>query len=349
MSYMDKKGFYQILFIILLGGLFLSVVLSSMVGAASISFTEAVQILLSKIPFAERIFNNTFEKSHVLIMFNIRLPRIFLSALVGMGLSVVGAAMQGMFKNPMADPGVLGVSSGAALGAAIAISLGVQKFVFGIGIITLFAFMGAIITTVIVYSISRVGGKIPTVNLLLSGVAVSFLFSSLISVIMIFNREKMENIVMWTMGSISAASWKQVAVVAPVVLLGTLAIFIYAKDLNLLSTGSDTALSLGVDVEKTKKILLVISSVLIGACVSVSGVVGFVGLIIPHIIRLVLGSDHRVVLPFSAIIGAIFLVLCDTMARNLVPPSEIPVGVITSIFGAPFFIYLLIKSKRKVI
>jgi len=349
MSYMDKKVFYQILFIILLAGLFFTVVLSSMMGAASISFTEAIGIFLSRIPLLGNLFNTPYEKSHILIIFNIRLPRILLAAVVGMGLSVVGAAMQGMFKNPMADPGVLGVSSGAALGAAIAISMGMQKFIFGIGLVTLFSFIGAIATTVIVYSISRVGGKLPTVNLLLSGVAVSFLFSSVISIIMIFDRNKMENIVMWTMGSISAASWKQVAIIAPVVLLGTLAIFIYAKDLNLLSTGSDTALSLGVEVEKTKKILLVISSVLVGACVSVSGVVGFVGLIIPHIIRLVLGSDHRIVLPFSAVTGAIFLVLCDTMARSLVPPSEIPVGAITSIFGAPFFIYLLMKSKRKVI
>jgi len=349
MSYMDKKGFYRILFFMILVGLFLTVVLSSTMGAANITFIEALRILMSKLPLVGHFFKDSLDATHALIVLNIRLPRILLAVSVGMGLSIVGASMQGMFKNPMADPGVLGVSTGAALGASIAIAMGMQKFIFGIGLVTLFSFIGAVFATVLVYSIAKVGGKLPTINLLLSGMAVSFLFSAMISIIMVFRHNQIENIVMWTMGSISAASWKQVAVVAPIVLVGSIITFIFSRDLNLLATGSDTAMSLGVEVETTKKILLVISSVIIGACVSVSGVIGFVGLVIPHIIRLVLGSDHRVVLPFSAVVGALFLVICDTLARNIIPPTEIPVGAITSLFGAPFFIYLLVKSKRKVI
>lgn len=349
MSYLDRKGFYKILLTISLAVLFAAVILSSTVGAANISFLEALKIMLAKLPIIGQFFNDRLDDTHKLIVLDIRLPRILLAAVVGMGLSVVGAAMQGMFKNPMADPGVLGVSSGAALGAALAIAFGFQNLIFGIGLITLASFTGAMATTIIVYSIAKVGGKLPTANLLLSGVAVSFLFSSVISIIMILKRDRIESIVMWTMGSLSAASWKQLMVIAPVVIAVSIIIFAFSRDLNLLSTGTDTARSLGVEAEYVKKLLLVMSSLLIGACVSVSGVIGFVGLVIPHVIRIILGSDHRVVLPFSAIGGALFLVICDTLARNLIPPSEIPVGAITSLFGAPFFIYLLIKSKKKVI
>lgn len=345
---MDKKNLYRILFIFSIVALFFAVVLSSTMGAANIRFSEALKILSGKIPLIGQFFGAS-DDTKALIVLDIRLPRIFLAAVVGMGLSVVGAAMQGMFKNPMADPGVLGVSSGAAFGATVAIAFGVQKLLFGIGIVAIAAFFGAITTALMVYSIAKIGGKLPTVNLLLSGVAVSFLFSSLISLIMVFNRDKIENIIMWTMGSISAASWKQVYLISPVVIIGAMFTAFYAKDLNLLSAGTETAMSLGVEVEKTKKVLLVISSLIVAACVSVSGIIGFVGLVIPHIIRLLLGSDHRVVMPFSAVSGALFLVICDTISRNIIPPSEIPVGVITSLFGAPFFIYLLIKSKRRVI
>jgi len=348
MSYMGKKGIYRILFFISIAVLFAAVILSSTVGAANITFIEALKILSAKLPALGTFFSSSLDDTHKLIVLNIRLPRILLAAVVGTGLSVVGAAMQGMFKNPMADPGVIGVSSGAALGATIAIASGFQKFIFGIGLVTLASFLGAIATTIIVYSIAKVGGKLPTANLLLSGVAVSFLFSSVTSIIMIFKHDQIQNIVMWTMGSLSAASWKQLEVIAPAVIFGSIIVLAFSRDLNLLSTGNDTAKSLGVEAENVKKLLLVISSLLIGACVSVSGIIGFVGLVIPHVIRLVLGSDHRVVLPFSAIGGALFLVICDTLARNLIPPAEIPVGAITSLFGAPFFIYLLVKSKKKV-
>lgn len=349
MTYIDKRKTYRILLIASIGVLFVVMVFSSTLGVANISFSEAIQIMLSKIPGIGRLFTPSQEQTHNVIVLKIRLPRILLASLIGIGLSVVGSSMQGMFKNPMADPGILGISTGAALGATLAIVTGVQKLVWGIGIVTIAAFAGALLTTFLIYSIARVGNKIPTITLLLSGVAVSFLFSSMITMLMVFNREQIENIVLWTMGSIAAANWRQVWLLAPIVLTGTVIIMTYARDLNLMATGDETAQSLGVEVEKAKKVLLVVSAVLVGACVSVSGIIGFVGLIIPHMVRLLLGSDHRSVLPFSAVGGALFMVICDTLARNLVPPAEMPVGAITSLFGAPFFIYLLIKSKKKVI
>ena len=168
---------------------------------------------------------------------------------------------------------------------------------------------------------------------------------------MVFNKDLIQNVVMWTMGSVSTASWKKVAIVLPFVVIGSLIVLVFARDLNIMSTGDEAARSLGINVERVKKILLVISSFIVAACVSVSGIIGFVGLIIPHIVRLLTGSDHRAVLPFSIVVGAVFMVVCDTMARNLVSmvtgsPAEIPVGAITAIFGSPYFIYLLIKRKK---
>jgi iron complex transport system permease protein len=167
--------------------------------------------------------------------------------------------------------------------------------------------------------------------------------------LMFFHRDQLERIVMWTMGSVSAAVWSQVGILFPVVILGSVILFAFARDLNAMSTGEDTAKSLGIEVEKVKKLLIAVSSLIIACCVSTSGVIGFVGLIVPHSIRLVLGSDQRVVMPFSAAAGAIFMVVCDTLARNLIPPSEIPVGVVTSLFGAPFFIYMLYRNKKRVV
>lgn len=349
MSFDRKRIYYRTLLLITIAILFVLIILSSTLGVANITFIQTMKILLSKIPFIGAFIDlSNVSNTQVLIITNIRLPRIFMAALIGAGLSVVGASFQAIFKNPMADPYVLGISSGAALGASIAIVMGLQFTFLGVNLVTIFAFFGAILTTIIVYSIARTGTKIPTNVLLLAGVSVSFLLSSLISLIMIFNREQVEQIVFWTMGSIASANWQQVLSLLPFIVLGCTLMIIYARDLNIMLTGDETASSLGVDVDKVKKILLVISSIIVAACVSVSGIIGFVGLIIPHMIRLLVGPDHRTLLPFSTIGGAIFMIIADTLARTLVPPAEIPVGAITSVFGAPYFIYLLIKNKKKV-
>ncbi|OPJ55392.1 FecCD family ABC transporter permease [Alkalithermobacter paradoxus] len=350
MAYIQKKKYYKILFTICLAILLFLIIASSTLGVADISLKQAISILGSRLPIIENFISlENIRSNHVTIIFNIRLPRIILSSLVGIGLSVSGAAFQGMFKNPMADPYVLGISSGAALGATIAIVLGIQSSLLGLSGVTIMAFVGAITAGFIVYNIARVGNKVPVVTLLLAGVTLSFLLSSIISIIMIFNRQQVDKIVFWIMGSISAASWNHVITVFPFVTIGSFIIAFFARDLNIFLMGDESARSLGVEVEKLKKTLLFLTSIIVAATVSVSGVIGFVGLIIPHTIRLLLGPDHRVLIPFSALGGAIFMIISDTLARTLIPPTEIPVGAITSLFGAPYFIYLLIKSKKQVI
>lgn len=322
----------------------------STLGVADISFADSLRIITERIPGLNRVlFYEDIPNTYRVIVWHIRLPRILLASLVGMGLSVVGATFQGMFKNPMADPYVIGVSSGAALGATVAIVMGLESFAGGFGYVNLLAFLGALTTVILVYNIARVGRKVPTITLLLAGIAMSALMSSIISVLMIFNRDKLESIIFWTMGSVSAASWRHVFTLFPIVLVGIILAYFYARDLNLLMVGDDTAKNLGIDTEKTKKVLLVISSVVIAFTVSVSGIIGFVGLIIPHAVRMLVGPDHRVLIPFSALVGAIFLIITDTIARTIIAPTEIPVGAVTAIFGSPYFIYLLYKTKKKVI
>lgn len=343
MSYAEKKGYYKNLFIIAFIALGILIVFATYLGVANISFLQTTAIILRKIPILNKIISSTnVSEVNNIIIFNLRLPRILMAALVGTGLSVVGTAFQGMFKNPMAEPYVLGVSSGAALGATIAIILGLQSTI-------IIAFLGAISTVFIVYQIARVGRKVPTVNLLLSGVSVSFFLSSMISILMIFNRDKIDQIVFWLMGSVSATGWDQVIILFVILVIGISIIIFFSKDLNLMLLGDEVARTLGIEVEKVKIILLITSSLVVAAVVSFSGIIGFVGLIIPHAVRMVLGSDNRVVIPFSAIVGAMFMIICDTLARTVMPPAELPVGAITALFGAPFFMYLLNKSKKKVL
>jgi iron complex transport system permease protein len=349
MIYVEKRPLIKLILFISVIGLMAAIVLSATFGAAHISFLDTVQIMCSKIPIIGNLIPiGNIDTSHTMIVLNLRLPRIILSALVGAALSVVGAALQGMFKNPMADPYVMGISSGASLGAAIAIVAGMEYTFLGIGFITMFAFVGSIMTIVCIYNIARVGNKIPSTTLLLAGIAINFMLLSMVSVIMVFNRNQVEKIVFWVMGSVSAASWNQIAFLFPMVLIGIMIILVFSRDLNLMSMGEETAKSLGTEVEKVKKILIVICSLLVAASVSVSGAIGFVGLIIPHAIRLLSGSDHRSLLPFSAVGGAMFMVICDTISRSAAAPMEIPVGAVTSILGSPYFIYLLYKNKKKV-
>lgn len=346
MSFIERKGFYRSLFFLLLLLLALLGIFVSTLGAADISFMDASAILIKKLPvIGDLLVKERGLETHEVIMLNIRLPRVILSAVIGMGLSVVGVAFQGMFKNPMADPYVIGVSSGAALGASIAITLGGQGILSSFMSVQFMAFLGAIITVICVYEIAKVGTKIPSVTLLLAGVAVSAMASAMISVLMIFNRDQADSIIFWTMGSVAASRWAQIVYLLPVVSLGTLIIMFYAKDLNLMMAGDETAHNLGVEIETTKKVLLIVSSLMIAFIVSSSGIIGFVGLIVPHGVRLLLGPDHRVLIPFSALGGALFMILSDTIARTLLAPMEIPVGAITALFGAPYFIFLLRRTK----
>lgn len=287
--------------------------------------------------------------SHLFIIENIRLPRILMSFVVGGVLSIVGASFQAIFKNPMADPFVMGVSSGAAFGATMGIVMGISTNLLGLGTISTLAFFGALSTALIVYSLARVGTKISTTSILLAGIVMNSLLTSIISLVMILNQEDIAKIVTWTMGSFNAASWDQVHMILLPSLIGFVLLMIKARDLNAIVMGEEDAQNMGVNVEMTKKLVLMYASFLIAFSVSVSGIIGFVGLIIPHLLRLLLGSDHRVLLPASFFGGAFFLIACDTIARSLVPNMEIPVGIVTAVFGGPFFLYLLNKNKKSLI
>ncbi|MDY6371693.1 MAG: iron ABC transporter permease [Bacteroidales bacterium] len=277
------------------------------------------------------------------IFLQLRLPRVVMSALVGAVLSVCGAAYQSIFRNPLTDPYVLGVSSGASLGAAVAILLGLEAFLWGVGGMALAA---ALATVVLIYRIASIGNRMHTTTLLLTGVCLTLLISALISFLMVLNQEKMDAIIFWTMGSFGSSGWMDVWMMAPVTVVGIGVVLWHSRDLNLLLAGSEAARSMGVEVERVKRILLLATTLMVAFAVSSCGVIGFVGLIVPHAVRLVAGPDNRRLVPYSMLCGALFVLVCDTLARTLLRPSELPVGSLTSMVGAPLFIYLLYKNKR---
>ena len=278
------------------------------------------------------------------IFLNLRLPRILLCVMAGAGLSVCGAAYQSVFRNPLTDPYVLGVSSGASLGASLAILFGLQSYQWGIGLCALVSALG---TVWLVYNIAAIGNRMHTTTLLLTGVCLTFLITAMISFIMVLNQDKMDSIIFWTMGSFATASWFDVLIVTPVVLAGIGVVMYHAKDLNLLLAGSETAKSLGVEVEKVKRVMLFFTTLMVAFVVASCGVIGFVGLVVPHCIRIVMGSDNRKIVPCSVIGGGLFVLVCDTLARTVLQPSELPVGSLTALVGAPLFVYLLYRNKKR--
>ena len=280
------------------------------------------------------------------IFFQLRLPRALLAYISGGALSISGACMQGMFKNPMADSYVVGVSSGAALGATVALSLGFTYSFIGFGAVTICAFIGGISAIFVVYSIAQIRGRMTIFSLLLSGVAISSLCSALIYCMMIIFRDKMEHIVMWTMGSFTSASWEKLSIAGPLMLAACLLCGFYARDLNILLQGDEAARHLGVNTPAVRRNLLILTSVAAASAVSVSGIIGFVGLIVPHILRIVYGPDHKRLLPLSFFGGGIFLLMADTLARLIMDSQEIPVGVITALIGVPFFLFLLRRGRK---
>jgi iron complex transport system permease protein len=275
---------------------------------------------------------------HRIIVSSIRLPRIALAATVGLALAAAGVVMQGFFRNPMADPSIIGVSSGAAVGAVAAIVLPVS--VAGALGIQAAAIVGALLTAFGVYLLATEGGRTPVATLLLAGVAVQTFLGAAISVMLLYSGESLRRVVYWLMGSLANATWSEVwlaGLAVPCVVV----LAVYARDLNVLLLGEEDAHGLGIEVERSKRILLALASLMTAAAVAVAGVVGFVGLVVPHVMRLLVGPDHRVLLPTSAIAGAVFLVVSDTVARTAVAGTELPVGIVTAAVGAPFFLYLL--------
>lgn len=327
--------------------LLLCIVVSASVGSASITPMDSLKLILAKIPLVNRFVDIAdIKEVYEIIIWKVRLPRILQASLVGGGLAVVGCTFQAIFRNSLADPHILGISAGASLGATLGILSGFTLNFLGLGVISIFAFVGAMIAVILVYKIGGLGGKTITTNILLTGTAIGTMLSSLISLLMIYNREQLEKVYLWTLGSFSSANWSKVLFLFIISIVVVAILFTYSRDLNVILTGDEVALSLGIDIVTLKKILILISAVLVAGSVSVSGTIGFVGLIIPHCMRLIVGSDHRLLLPFSYFGGASFMIICDTLARTIAAPTEIPVGVITSVFGAPYFIYLLYRNAK---
>ena len=275
------------------------------------------------------------------IIYSIRLPRVIFAGLLGASLSAAGVIFQALLRNPLADPFILGISGGSAVGAIIGIITGVDAIPFGIPGL---AFAGAALTVLLVFSIGRTDRELHSTTMLLAGVIVNAFFSAIIMFLLSISRNaELHDITFWLMGNLSTATWAKIVFVGVLLVIGFCVIYSYARPLNLIVAGEETAMQLGVDVERAKIVLFLAASLVTGVAVSFSGIIGFVGLIIPHIMRMLVGPDHRLLLPASFLFGASFLVVADTIARTLIPHSELPVGVITAMCGAPYFIYLLRK------
>ncbi|MBP2133184.1 iron complex transport system permease protein [Methanomicrobium sp. W14] len=313
---------------------------STGVGESNISTDTVLAILLSPIT-GQTPFWSVGDQT---IIMDIRLPRILLGALVGISLALSGAALQSLFKNPMADPFILGISNGAALGATIVFVYG-STWIFSFYSLPAMAFIFGLATIFLVYYVARVGNTVPVNTLLLSGIAISALFSAVNSFIMFTGGQNLQQIMFWTMGGLSGRGWDYVWIMLPFSIAGIIIMLYLSRQLNAMMFGEESAQYLGIEVEKLKKILLVTTALITSAAVSVSGIIGFVGLIIPHIVRLLTGPDHRILIPVSVFAGAIFIVVADMLARIIIAPAELPLGVITALCGAPFFLYLL-RSKR---
>ncbi|MFO7820284.1 MAG: iron chelate uptake ABC transporter family permease subunit [Halanaerobacter sp.] len=341
-----KRKSWNLILLGLLLFLIVVIIIAVSLGAVDISLSNVIKTLLSKVPFLQELVNASDLGVKETIIYEIRLPRVLLAGLVGLALATSGTVFQALLKNPMADPYVIGISSGASLGATLGLVLDLEFKFLALNTIPLFAFLGAVITVFVVYKLAKVGDKISVSTLLLAGVAVGAFLSALVSLLMVFNNDSMQQIVYWMMGSLSSKGWQQVQMIWLYIIGGYVITHLFAKDLNVLLLGAETAQSLGLEVESIKKILLVTASLLAGAAVAGSGIIGFVGLIIPHLVRLLVGPDHRILIPSSALVGAIFLIGTDIFARTVIAPTEIPVGIITSLFGGPFFLYLLNKKKK---
>ncbi|CAL9273711.1 Hemin transport system permease protein HmuU [Streptomyces sp. SudanB5_2050] len=280
------------------------------------------------------------------VLWNVRFPRIVLALLVGASLGCAGALMQGVFGNPLAEPGVIGVSSGAAVGAVAAIAFGLNFL--GTWTVSVFAFVSGLITVLVVYAMSRSGGRTEVVTLILTGIAVNAFAGALIGLFLFFaDTAAVNQITFWQLGSLAQATWPKVLAVLPCAALGLGVAPLYARRLDLLALGERPARHLGVDVERLRIVLVLVIALLTAAAVSVAGVIGFVGLVVPHLLRMAAGPGHRFLIPGSALLGALVLLAADLAARTVAEPAELPLGVLTALLGSPFFFWLLRRTRRR--
>jgi len=325
-------------------------VLSSCIGAVKISLAELLAILSNQSGLTD---HTGFKSQQAAVLLNIRLPRVMLGMLIGAGLGISGAGIQGLFRNPLAEPGLIGISSGATLFAVLMIVMEIIIFkkltgILGFYALSLAAFVGACLTTVIVYRLSMRNGKTIITTLLLSGIAINALagaFTGLLTYLA--NDEQLRTITFWSLGSLGGASWETVMGILPFILIPVLGLPFLSKSLNALALGDAQALHMGVDVVMVKRIIMVLATIAVGASVAVAGVIGFIGLIIPHILRMTFSADHRLVIPGSALLGAALLSLADLLARTIVVPAELPIGILTALIGTPVFLYIIITERNK--
>ena len=317
-------------------------VIAIAIGSVKIPFGTTFAILLDRLPMVD--LTPTWPNGLTTIVLDIRLPRVILAGLVGAALATAGATYQGLFRNPLADPYLIGVAQGASLGAVAGFLLPSSQV--GPQLVPLLAFAGALGGTAIVYSLARVGKTLPMTTLILAGVAVGALLGSIVSFLIINSGDRLHGIIFWLMGSFSLSKWSEVRLVLPYLIAGMALLMLYARPLNIMQLDEEQAQQLGINVEQLKLVLLAAATLITAAAVSFVGTIGFVGILIPHAVRLLWGPDYRFLLPLSVLAGAIFLIAADLLARTIAAPEEIPIGVITALCGAPFFLYLLRRKKR---
>lgn len=320
--------------------LILVVIIATSIGSYPISFIQVSTVFLNRIGF-----NIEIERALEVIIWSIRYPRVLLALFVGGALSISGMITQSLFKNPLASPYTLGVSSGASLGVALFIMFGLTGLI-GQLTISVVAILGSFLTIFIVLGLaSRIDTKMSNTTVILTGLVISLFLNAIVTTIMALNREGLESIVRFSMGSLALRGWTYVYIIIPFVVSALVITYLYHKELDLLTFGEENAKSLGIDVKKVKIVLIIIASVLTGSAIAVSGVIGFIGLVTPHIVRRVFGPIHRINIWMNFVFGGIFLVFADLIARTIISPSELPVGAITAFIGGPFFLYIFFWRK----
>lgn len=342
----DRSHLGRATIVVLTLALLVAMVLSMTTGASGASALSV---------FGQWLGLSTADGAQVLrdhaVIVNIRLPRMLLGVLIGAALAVSGLLMQGLFRNPLADPGLVGVSSGAALGAVVIIVLGTTMFApftlaLGIFALPLAAFGGGLITTAILYRVATRNGQTAIATMLLAGIAIAALAGAISGVLVFLASDaQLRDLTFWSLGSLAGATWVKIAAAGPIILVALMVSAFLAKGLNALTLGEATAAHLGVSVQRFKFVTIVAVAAATGASVAVSGGIGFVGIVVPHLLRLVIGPDHRYLLPASALLGASFLLMADAISRTIVAPAELPIGIVTAAFGGPFFLWILLRRR----
>lgn len=343
MKFWDGKMGFAAVLLLLSGALVLSLFWALSIGTVKLPLEAIYETVIDQMTSGKGIEDVGQGPVHDIVWL-LRMPRLLLAALVGCGLAVCGVIMQAIVKNPLADPYILGISSGASLGATSAILLGVGAWM-GPNFVGIAAFSGAFAISLAVLFISNLGGRSNSMKLLLAGMALSAVCGAFSSFIVYFanNKEGIQTITYWMMGSLAGAQWDELAVIAPIILLAAVFFWTQSRVLNLMLLGDESAITMGTDLHAYRQWYLLVSSLIVGFAVYSAGMIGFVGLIVPHVIRMFVGPDHKKLLPVSALVGAIFLVISDGLCRIIIPHTELPIGILISMIGAPSFIYLMIK------